>query len=285
MPRHRDQSLLLPGVMLTTFGSLWLFLIPARAAAHGVGGRSDLPVPLSYFLVGAVAVLIATFLALVLLWRRPRLQEEVPTRRLPLAGWRLITGLFRVTGLLAVTIVVVAGLAGLDNSVRNPAPVLVWVVFWLVLPFAAAVIGDLYQLFEPWGWLARWADLGSTDPNPPSWGVWPAVVLFLGFVWLELVSPVSADPRVLALVMVVLAGLLLAAAHRFGIERGLASVDPFALYNRVLSALVPDCARPKAGSGLARLAARSAEPAHRSRHDRFCLVVDRRGDLRRFVGH
>ena len=205
--------------------------------------------PLTYFLVGAVAVLIATFLALLLLWRRPRLQNEIPIRRLPVAGWRLITALFRVMGLLALAIVVLTGVFGPDNSVRNPAPVLVWVVFWLVVPFAAAVIGDLYRLFDPWGSLARWADLGGSDPSSPRWGVWPAVVLFLGFVWLELISPYSADPRVLALVMVVLGGLLLAAAHRFGIEKGLGSFDPFGLYNRVISALSPIVLDPTGGPG------------------------------------
>jgi hypothetical protein len=66
-------------------------------------------------------------------------------------------------------------------------------------------------------------------------------------VWLELISPDSADPRVLALVVLASGAALLGAAHRFGIEAGLAAFDPFGLYNRVLSALSPIDADPAHG--------------------------------------
>ena len=49
-------------------------LMPSVAQAHGIGGRLDLPVPLSYFLVGAGLVLVISFVALAVLWPTPRLQ-------------------------------------------------------------------------------------------------------------------------------------------------------------------------------------------------------------------
>ena len=237
----RDWNLFSDRRVFGAAAVLWLTVLPAPAAAHGVGGRIDLPVPLGYFLAGAIAVLVLTFLALLTLWPRPRLQEPLPLRQSRLPGWRFVAAAFRVFGVLAVAVVVLAGVFGPDNSVRNPAPVLVWVVLWLVVPFAGAVVGDLYRLLNPWRSLARWADLGH-GAGPaywPRWGVWPAVGLFFGFVWLELISPDSADPRALALVVLALGGLLLAAAHRFGIEAGLEAFDPFGLYNRALSALSP----------------------------------------------
>ena len=241
MQWRRERNLYSGRGMFGVAAVLWLTVLPAPAAAHGVGGRIDLPVPLGYFLAGAIVVLVVTFLALLTLWPFPRLQEPLPLRQLRLPGWRFVAAALGVLGLLAVAIVVLAGVFGADNSVRNPTPVLVWVVLWLVVPFAGAVVGDIYSLLNPWRSLARWADLGrSSGPAySPRWGVWPAVALFFAFVWLELISPDSADPRALALVVLALGGVLLVAAHRFGIEAGLEAFDPFGLYNRVLSALSP----------------------------------------------
>lgn len=51
--------------------------------AHGIGGRADLPVPLSLALWGAGLTVVLTFLALVLLWRTPRLAGDAAGRPLP----------------------------------------------------------------------------------------------------------------------------------------------------------------------------------------------------------
>ena len=48
--------------------------------AHGVGSREDLPMPLSYALVGGAVALVVSFLALGLLWREPRLHPGTAGR-------------------------------------------------------------------------------------------------------------------------------------------------------------------------------------------------------------
>ncbi|MFM9164063.1 MAG: fenitrothion hydrolase, partial [Solirubrobacterales bacterium] len=58
-----------------------LLAVPAPALAHGVGQRADLPIPLWLFAWGAALVLIASFVALAVLWPRPVL-EGLGTRRL-----------------------------------------------------------------------------------------------------------------------------------------------------------------------------------------------------------
>lgn len=119
-----------------TVGALVLLALPLPARAHGIGGRGDLPVPLGFFVVGAASVLVITFVGLALLWPKPRLQELDPNRRsISVPGWRWMVLLLRIVGVASLGVVVVAGLFGADDSGRNPAPVLVWVVFWLVVPF------------------------------------------------------------------------------------------------------------------------------------------------------
>jgi hypothetical protein len=51
--------------------------------AHGLGGSTDLPVPLSYALVGAAWALTFTFAVVALAWRRPRFDPDKPGRPLP----------------------------------------------------------------------------------------------------------------------------------------------------------------------------------------------------------
>ena len=49
-------------------------LLPGAASAHGLVGRSDLPIPEWLFGWAAAIVLIVSFLALALLWPKPRLE-------------------------------------------------------------------------------------------------------------------------------------------------------------------------------------------------------------------
>ncbi|HJR88240.1 MAG TPA: hypothetical protein VJ930_11365 [Acidimicrobiia bacterium] len=213
-----------------------LIAIPLPALAHGLGGRSDLPVPLGYAVAGALTVLVLTFVALVRLWPEPRMQEPPVLRPIRFPGWRLVAVALRGLGISVLVVLVATGLFGADNSVRNPAPVLMWVGFWLLVPFASAAVGDLYRLTNPWDLLVK----GGSAPQrvwPPSLGVWPALVLFVAFVWIELIYPRAADPVAVAAVVLVFGLLMVLSADRW--EGGLDGFDPFRTYNGLVSSLAP----------------------------------------------
>ncbi len=53
---------------------------PSVASAHGIGGRLDLPVPVSYFVVTAAVVLVVSFVVLSLMWPEPRFEDGSPHR-------------------------------------------------------------------------------------------------------------------------------------------------------------------------------------------------------------
>lgn len=212
--------------------------------AHGIGGRTDLPVPMSVLLIGATAVLVVTFLTLSFLWTRPRFQDgpryDGPSRSLPSAG------LLASVGVLALLLVVgqlVPDMLGMERVVTRPtiAPVMVWVVFWLVVPFAGAVIGDWYTELNPWRSLAGGLGIGRMERIglPGSVGLWPASAFFVVFVWLELVSPHSGDPTTLGVAALIYTAFLLVAMALVGRETGLATFDLFTPYNRLISAISP----------------------------------------------
>ncbi|HVD63975.1 MAG TPA: hypothetical protein VNC14_06750, partial [Lapillicoccus sp.] len=58
--------------------------VPAAVPAHGVGNRSDLPLPFEALVIGAALALLASFVGLAFLWREPRLRPE--------DGWPLPAG-------------------------------------------------------------------------------------------------------------------------------------------------------------------------------------------------
>jgi hypothetical protein len=220
-------------------------MLPRSAAAHGLGGRSDLPVPLEYFLVGALAVLLVSFGALAVLWPAPRLQDGPRWRG---TGWRpgrLVGGVGAAIGVAGLAVVIVAGLAGDPDARSNAAPVMVWVVTWLALPFLGVMVGNLWAVINPWAAMGRL--LGWSGPSGQGrYGVLPAAIGLVAFTWLELVYPDSGDPRTLGIAAVVYTSYLLVLAKRFGTERAVTSADLFTVYHRVLSAIAP-IGRDRAG--------------------------------------
>ena len=236
MRKKLAASLIVAGAITLSF--------PVTAVGHGIGGRLDLPVPISFFLVGAAVVLVVSFIALAVLWPTPRFQDgpsyeqgvfTVPRR-----------GLLPALGVLALLLVVaqlIPPLLGLDVDPTRPtiAPVLVWVVFWLVVPFAGALIGNWYTDINPWRTLGhvfrvgRFERLGNLDRV----GIWPASVVFLAFTWLELVSPNSSSATTLGFAALAYTIFLLITMATTGRETGLAIFDAFTPYNRLISSISP----------------------------------------------
>src|SRR5687768_5275944 len=77
---------------LLGLGALGLLALalPTSAAAHGIVGRADLPIPAWLFAWGAAVVLVFSFVALAVLWPEPKLEGD-GWRPLPDAFGRLVT--------------------------------------------------------------------------------------------------------------------------------------------------------------------------------------------------
>lgn len=204
------------------------------ALAHGIGGRQDLDVPLAYFIVGAGIVLVVTFAGLASLWPEPRLQAPPIPRTVEWGWFGPVAAVMGVIGLAGLALVVGAGAVGIQSSARNPASVLVYVWFWLALPFASVLLGDLYPAVDPWRWIRPL--FGASENLERGHGsLVAATVVLMLFVWQEIVSPFD-EPRVLAILAVGYTTYLMAAGAR---GRRSDDVDGFAVYNRYLGAIGP----------------------------------------------
>ena len=223
-----------------------LAVSPAVASAHGLVGRQDLPIPRWLFAWGAAVVLVVSFVGLSVLWQRPRLERARATRVATLPAWtEAMCGAIGV-GTFALT--VYAGLAGSQSSANNLTPTVVYVAFWVALPIASALLGDVFMAFNPWrataracAWLVARVGIGTPAPLAyPAWlGRWPAVTGVLAFVWVELIDPSRDDPSRLAIMALIYAAICLVAMSLYGIETWTRRGDAFAVYFGLFALLAP----------------------------------------------
>ena len=216
---------------------------------HGFGARYDLPISLSLYLFAGAAVVVVSFAMVVTLTggrvgddavRYPRRRVAALDRLVRSRVPRIVGGVIGVLGLLAV---VVTGLAGSPNPVRNPADYLVWVCFWAGLVIVTGLVGNIWQLVNPWTLLfdaiperlrprPRWR-------LPDRWGMWPAVAILFAFVCLELASGVAARPRVLGGLAVAYSLLTLGGMTVFGRDTWLARCEAFTVLFGIVGRLAP----------------------------------------------
>lgn len=207
--------------------------------AHGVGGRSDLPLDVGTAALGAGLAVAVSFLALAVLRPRPWLD---PDRVRPLPGpltsaVRRALGPLRALVLVAALLVVGVALFGPAGTAENVAPWVLHVWVWVGVAFASALLGPVWRAVNPLRTLARLLPAGK-HPLPERVGLWPAAAGLAVYLWLELVAPFGADPRVVGGYLLAHAAVQLAFAARYG-EEWLARADPFEVVSTLLGTLSP----------------------------------------------
>jgi hypothetical protein len=222
-------------------------LLPSSAAAHGLVGKQDLPIPRWLFAWAATVVLVVSFVGLAALWPRPRL-ERVEERRV-LSVPKAAEVLAGALGIAAFVVTIWAGFAGTQTATANLMPTVVYVIFWVAIPFTTLLLGNVWAAFNPWRATARaiaWAfTRGGRREAPapmayPAWlGRWPAAIGILLFAWVELVYVDRDDPTRLAIMALLYAAIQLVGMSLYGIEQWTRNGDAFSVYFRLFSMISP----------------------------------------------
>ena len=184
-------------------------------SAHGFGQRYDLPLPLSFWLVGAGATVIISFAAMAMFYRERPGDGAYPRfnlLRLAPIRWLahpVFVALIRAVSVAAFVGALYAGGTGIQVDDANILIVLVWVIWWVGFAFTCALVGNLWALVNPirtvfvwaeslFAWVTGGASLSLKLAYPTWLQTWPGVVIFLGFAWAELVWADSGVPASLA---------------------------------------------------------------------------------------
>jgi hypothetical protein len=241
-----------------------LALSAPAAQAHGFGQRYDLPVPLSLYLFGAAAAVVLSFVVAAVFLRGGSAGAGYP--RLNLLRWRLGRLLFsrpvgtaiEIAAVAVFLLVLVAGLIGSTNQTRNVAPLMVWVIWWVGIAYLSALIGNVWPLLNPWRILFDWAaalarrldpdaELSLGLPYPRRLGVWPGVLLFLAFAWIEIAYHDPARPSTLATLILVYSVITWTGMLLFGGEKWLNRGEAFTIAFGLLARFAPSETRVLGG--------------------------------------
>ncbi len=238
---------------LSLLAGLWfLASLPTPAYAHGFGERYDLPLPLTYFVVAGAAAVILSFLVVGLFvkggqrgFRYPRLNLfRIAPLRILLTGpaaW-----LLRLASLFLFFLIIATGLFGSERAANNLTPTFVWIIWWVGMGFVVSLLGNLWAVVNPWRILFELVEFIYHRFNP-EWdltlgldyaenvGIWPAVALFFGFVWVENALPNNATPALLAWLILGYSVLTLGGMFLFGKHQWLRNGEVFTVIYGILT--------------------------------------------------
>ncbi|WP_255171626.1 hypothetical protein [Natrononativus amylolyticus] len=241
--------------------------VAASNVAAGLGQERELAVPTWLVLVtggaavgasGLLAALVTdrTFVSSLHDWTKPL---RSPPSAAPVGG---------ALGVVALLAVVIVGLEGPAMPTANLAVLLAFVGLRAVLPMVAFLVVDPWPAIDPFRTVAegvrrvgsriglggnergtgledghgvaeRGVDERGIVTYPERLRSWPALAGLAVLVWLELALPVTADPRVLALLAAGYTGYAVCGAVTFSPAVWFRRADPFTVLFRLYGAIAP----------------------------------------------
>lgn len=222
-----------------------LLAIPAPASAHFFVQSYSLPIPFWMYAWGAVGALFLSFIAIGIFTAIPRAGFiAAGPRSIEEQRWK--AGALSARSCVALALLVlciVSGLAGPASSFDNFNMTFFWILFVLGVPYLAAFIGDFYSPMNPWEALVVCIErlsghlFSGRMKRPERWGHWPAVVLYAGFINLELFGHLL--PRALSLWLLAYSLLNVVGAWIFGREAWFRQGEFFNVMLRLLGGMAP----------------------------------------------
>lgn len=222
------------GVSVALTENLW---------AHAGHRGYVLLLPTQMYITGGGIVVALTF-ALVLFGIRQR--RSVSGEPLALEPSPIPDSLVgNYLGLAGLVLLLASGFWGSRDPMLNPLPMTLWIVWWIGFTVATAVLGNFWRYLSPWPALLDLLKLlpGFQDrleaPAQQTVRFLPALVLFFGFAWVELIHPAPLDPEVLVELILIYTLLVVAGAGWWGERQWLQTGEPFSVFFRMVGWLSP----------------------------------------------
>jgi hypothetical protein len=222
---------------------------PSAAKAHTFVVPYTLPVPFWLYLYACAATVAVTFAAVTYFASVPAPRSTQRTINLSVSGrlaaittrWGLQLLRAGAVGCLALT--VTAGLIGTASPLANINMTLFWILFLLGFTYLTALIGNLYEIVNPWNVMTAWAevcglDLSTARLTYPEWlGYYPAFLFYIALIWIELF--LLPKPLTLSLVLIGYSLLTFSGAWLFGSTAWFGRAELFSVFFRLVSTLAP----------------------------------------------
>jgi hypothetical protein len=199
--------------------------------SHSFGQTYTLPVPLTLYLYGAAAAVATSFLIFAYFLRddhtttipaKPASKIDIPVNASLHKTLRLTKLWLKIFSVLMLLLCIASGFLGNRNPYGNFNMAFFWVIFILAYAYSCALFGNSFLWLNPWRTIAN--GLGRIYPRyrlglttyPVKLSYWPAVLLYMGFIWIELFG--TTTPRSLSEYLLAYTALTLFFCGFFGIE-------------------------------------------------------------------
>lgn len=233
-----------PGmVVVTTVVTGGLVSRPAAAHAGSLSGTySSAPIPSWLVTLTGAAVVGASFLCTCLVTDE-RTLGAITRRGIGLpstAAVRAATALFaKLLGIVALLSVLAVGFLGPSSARGNAAVLLVWAGWWAGYTMTVYLVADTWPLVSPWRTLGRALPRQGWVRYPADLGSWPAVAGLLVLVFVEVVTPLAAAPRLLAALVAGYTVTTVAGIAVIGRRAWFEHVDPITAVFRTYGRMAP----------------------------------------------
>lgn len=245
--------------MLTVrcLGASAVALVPLTASAHGFGRLYNLPVPFWLYGWASASALLLSFLLAAYFATTPAPSSPTDSRDISKAAWvrglRSALPVLKLLSVLLLLLCITTGWFGNRDPYRNFSMTFFWVVFLLGFTYLTALIGDFYAALNPWrvltdalGRVVRGYARGRVAYRA-SWGDWPALALYMTFIWFELFG--FGRPMPLATMLLVYSAINVFGVWLLGSAAWFRHCELFAVFLRLIALMAPlDYRRGEAGT-------------------------------------
>lgn len=208
-------------------------LSPNLASAHAFGQSYNLPIPVWMYLYGASAALVVSFLLVGFFIKQ---RDEKLREKILFKIDENFLFIIKILSLFFFFLVITAGFIGDSSPVRNLAPTSFWIILFLGMLYISFLLGNIWELINPIKTLVELLPDKNNIKYPLKAGFLPSVVLYIGIVWLELLSNgLAITPKFISIfcIFYLIYGLLF--SWIFGKTNFLAYGDFFGVLSRVVS--------------------------------------------------
>ena len=227
-------------------------LLAWPAYAHGFGERTELPVPLGYFLIGAALTVALSFIFISILVKisaqtsYPRINLIGPSWSKMILTSHLTLLPVKLLSVLLLGLVISTGFGGHSNPLLNFNPTFIWIIWWVGMAIGVALIGNIWALANPWKILFSWSEglyniilpgreLSLGREYPAKFGLWPALVLFTLYTWVQDAYPNSGVPAQIAYMTIIYSVITIGGMFIFGKHQWLRKGEAFSVVFGLLS--------------------------------------------------
>lgn len=221
-----------------------LLLLPLCTSAHAFGQNFTLPIPVWLYLYAGSAVVLVSFLFMMLFeFRRkssPRTSAPIITVDVPLILRRVVRGIIFICAFATLAVTIGATVRGGELPSQNFASLFIWIIFYLGMTYVSVILGNVWKYIDPLQTVFSWLNMKSLFVLPQRIRYVPALLGFMFFIWLELLSGgAAAEPSNLFYLIIGYLTYTFIGVLLYGVKDWYAYADVFSVYFAIVARASP----------------------------------------------